>query len=1124
MALLRLEATEYTIGWVCALPIELAAAQAMLDERHAEPLNVIDPDGFTFGRIGSHNVVLTSLPAGHMGIGPAAVAATRMRSQFRSIDIGLMVGIGGGVPSDTADIRLGDVVISQPYKQHGGVVQYDFGKTGRDGRVKRIGSLNRPPKELLNAVSQLRSNHYLDRIDFTTYLEAFSALPKFSLEAAGPDVLFQSTYDHDGEGSCEQCDRSRLVKRCPRAADEQVIIHYGTIASGNQVMKDGVTRDRLSTELDGVLCFEMEAAGLMNDFPCLVVRGICDYADSHKSKTWQPFAAATAAACAKEILSLVPAVQKSKEEAPEDNRKYHIPFSLKKVPVAKFADRLRDTGALERVLLPKHHRNERRIMILHGLGGMGKTQLAADFARRHKNTFSAILWLDGSSESSIRQSLAAWADQILEGRLPEDLGTQGDRQAGDVDEGIKRVIAWMNIKGNSNWLLIVDNVDRDYRMREEDPEAYDLESYLPEADHGSVLVTTRLPHLGQLGSPWELRKVDIDHARAIFETWYNKSIRGECDELLTALDGLPLALAQAAAYMNETATSPKTYIRLYKEKWSDLMNSQESRLMPLRNYANGTVATTWMISFSAIQSRNWAAANLLLLWAHLDNNSMWFELLATAPQAQPSLAEKMSIWIGAIGSEEVEFHSAIGLLRNYSFVEKLEGQSAYTVHPVVHQWALHIQDNHQRKALAWLAVVAVGLSIPYRDDIYWWETQVRMFPHAALCAKTAIGFAKRRYAQHKWDWQHEEMAWLLRTLILFGNIFMNQGNSAKAEEIYRYAIQEQETFFGPDDQETLRAVVALGNLLGSLGHLKDAEKMLQRALHGYERALGPEHRYTVDTLHSLTIIYDKIGRVDDAEAMYLHILRLQENASGPEHVSTIYAINNLGVMYMRLKRYEEAEKMFLRALQVQEKVLGPDQTSMIEIFHNLGDLYSNLDMIDQSAKMYLRALQVQQNSLGQERPGILGTVSSLGKIYLRMGKWDDAERLFQRVIQGYVKNLGMNNITAHLPTLEAMWDLGYVLAQMNNPKEARSWYLKAVLGFEKMPGKDHEICQKIRSNIAHLDLMISNLQSTDKTELGVENAGATFVANPASGSREYDPYKQHEETFEGELDVGIELG
>jgi hypothetical protein len=183
-----------------------------------------------------------------------------------------------------------------------------------------------------------------------------------------------------------------MVHRKGRKANEEVTIHYGTIASGNQVIKDAPTRDRLSKELGGVLCFEMEAAGLMNDFPCLVVRGICDYADSHKNKAWQPYAAATAAACAKSILSLVPAVEAIKTAVVGEPSKYRIPFSLKGVPVVgKFAERLRDTQALERALLQEVDVRGRRLLVLHGLGGMGKTQLAANFARRYQNRFSSVL-------------------------------------------------------------------------------------------------------------------------------------------------------------------------------------------------------------------------------------------------------------------------------------------------------------------------------------------------------------------------------------------------------------------------------------------------------------------------------------------------------------------------------------------------------------------------------------------------------------------------------------------------------------------------------------------------------------------------------------------------------------
>jgi nucleoside phosphorylase len=308
MARPRLRPEDYTVGWVCALPVELATATEMLDEEHQDvPQDARDTNVYTLGRIGGHNVVVSCLPAGQNGINSAAAVAVQMKSKFASIRFGLMVGIGGGVPNDEADIRLGDVVVSQPYMQHGGVVQYDSGKSTPSGFV-RTGSLNTPPTILLNALAKLRANHLRHRNDLSEYLCALNHLPEFKRSNAGPDILFGSTYNHVGGSTCEACSKDRLLKRTVRESQE-IVVHFGTIASGNQVIRDGVTRDCLSSELGGVLCFEMEAAGLMNYFPCLVIRGICDYADSHKNKRWQPYAAATAAVCAKELLSLIPAAE-----------------------------------------------------------------------------------------------------------------------------------------------------------------------------------------------------------------------------------------------------------------------------------------------------------------------------------------------------------------------------------------------------------------------------------------------------------------------------------------------------------------------------------------------------------------------------------------------------------------------------------------------------------------------------------------------------------------------------------------------------------------------------------------------------------------------------------------------
>ena len=288
---------QYTIGWISALPLEAAAACEMLDEEHTAPApDPNDPTSYTLGRMCGHAVVIGCLPAGRIGTTPAAVIASRMVAKFTSIRFGLMVGIGGGNPSKE-DIRLGDVVVSQPQGRYGGVAQYNMGKETLEG-FQETGQLNAPPEILLSALSEAQKNFYRGRSRYMEYLsEMEEKNPRFSRSKAGPDILYRFV---------SGCEAEEAVDREERDEDELVQIHFGNIASDNKVIKNAMVRNEISKRLGGILCFEMEAAGLMNTFPCLVVRGICDYADSKKNKKWQPYASATAATYAKEILSVIP--------------------------------------------------------------------------------------------------------------------------------------------------------------------------------------------------------------------------------------------------------------------------------------------------------------------------------------------------------------------------------------------------------------------------------------------------------------------------------------------------------------------------------------------------------------------------------------------------------------------------------------------------------------------------------------------------------------------------------------------------------------------------------------------------------------------------------------------------
>jgi hypothetical protein len=192
--------------------------------------------------------------------------------------------------------------------------------------------------------------------------------------------------------------------------------------------------------------------------------------------------------------------------------------------VSHFVDRPAEMAKLERALLPKDQRSSRqKIYVLHGLGGIGKTQLVVEFARRHHHQFSAVFWLDGRSKDSLKRSIASCAGRIPKGQIPEVSGAYATHSSADVDAVVKDVMSWLARPDNHTWLLIFDNVDHEYSKRGADPDAYDVKRYLSGADHGTVLITTRLAKLEQLGASQQLDKVDEKQAQAILGAWYKRT-------------------------------------------------------------------------------------------------------------------------------------------------------------------------------------------------------------------------------------------------------------------------------------------------------------------------------------------------------------------------------------------------------------------------------------------------------------------------------------------------------------------------------------------------------------------------------------------------------------------------
>ncbi|KAK6526023.1 hypothetical protein TWF281_011064 [Arthrobotrys megalospora] len=360
---------DYTLGWICALPLEMTAAVAVLDKQHPPlPRHEHDDNLYKFGQVGQYNIIIACHPGRDYGTKSAAAVVTSLILSFPSITACLMVGIGGGAPSPRNDIRLGDVVVSLPVGEPGGVLQYDFEATVRTGILIQTGVLRKPPKMFLETISALRAEHLMDGDNgtekvITDVLEKGLLSGKFARPKATSDKLFEASYLHELGTKypmpCHACDIGMVARRSPRKGNkDQPYVHYGLIASSYRAMRDGSIRNTLSRE-NGILCFEMEAAGVMNLLPALVIRGICDYSDSHRNMTWKPYAALAAAAFTKHLLHRLP--QKGKS------------FLMRIVLVVNF---LRDHGIL--LLVQRHE--------ISDIGAAPK--------------FTVAIWLIRSGESS----------------------------------------------------------------------------------------------------------------------------------------------------------------------------------------------------------------------------------------------------------------------------------------------------------------------------------------------------------------------------------------------------------------------------------------------------------------------------------------------------------------------------------------------------------------------------------------------------------------------------------------------------------------------------------------------------------------------------------------------------
>ncbi|KAH8703664.1 ankyrin repeat-containing domain protein [Talaromyces proteolyticus] len=309
----RLDKSQYSVGWVCALAEEFRAALLVLDEEHEDHFVPGDPNDYRFGKIGQHNVIIASLPVGRYGMTSAATTGIHMARSFPNMKCVLLVGIGAAIPNDEEEIRLGDVVISEPNNQYSGVVQFDMGTQKQDNTFQLKGSINRPSHALLVALKRFTTelDQGINKNSIPACLREAQAKAgdkrrRYEFPGLENDHLFPPDYKcvSDGSRSCTSCDKTRTdTRQASPTRSLDPAVHCGIIASGNMLVKDAQLRDSLRERYNAI-CIEMEAAGLVNGtLPCIVIRGICDYADTHKNDMWHDYASLTAASTAKVLLS-----------------------------------------------------------------------------------------------------------------------------------------------------------------------------------------------------------------------------------------------------------------------------------------------------------------------------------------------------------------------------------------------------------------------------------------------------------------------------------------------------------------------------------------------------------------------------------------------------------------------------------------------------------------------------------------------------------------------------------------------------------------------------------------------------------------------------------------------------
>lgn len=544
---------------------------------------------------------------------------------------------------------------------------------------------------------------------------------------------------------------------------------------------------------------------------------------------------------------------------------------------------------------------------ISGLGGIGKTQIASEYAYRYSNEYQVVLWVNCSFREELVAGFVSIAGIL---NLPEqNIQNLPEKNIQNPSVAINAVKRWLET--HTGWLLILDNAD-DLAM---------VHDFLSLGNKGHILLTTRSQTMGGLAHKIEIEKMGLEDGMLFLLRRAAMIVPGatindvsEIDqtqalEIVKALDGLPLALDQAGAFIEETKCGLSSYLMLYRVHRTKLLN-RRGGLMPEHPEP---VATTWSLSFENVERATPASVEILRLCSCL------------APDAIPEeICTKGTSYPGTVlhlASDLSELNAAIAELLKYSLIQRDPSTHILTIHRLVQAVIKDEMDKDTQHLWAEYTVKAMDHTFPEVEFKAWPDCQ-RLLPHTQIC-KVLI---------EEWSLDFPESA---RLLYRAGHYLLERLQYLEAEPFVQQALTIREKVLGPEHLDTATSLNDLGWLYQCQGKYEQAETPVRRALAIREKVLGSEHLDTASSLNELAWLYERQGKYDPAEPRAQQVLAIREKVLGVDHPDTATSLNDLGWLYQCQGKYEQAEPLVLHALAIREKSLGSENLNTATSLNNL---------------------------------------------------------------------------------------------------------------------------------------------------------------------------------------------